>query len=70
MIPEDNLRIKDLKYKEKWAKSEDRLQLTVSVGTGLGDFIFSLKKEENTCLSSRIQTHNISFHVAEDLSAS
>lgn len=56
---------KDLKYK-KWANSEDRFQFTVSTGTGLGDLILSLKKAEDTCVSSGIQTYNLSFQVAED----
>jgi hypothetical protein len=57
-----------LKYKN-WANSEDRLQFIVSTGTGFSDLILSLKKAEDTCVSSGIQTYNISFHVAEDLSS-
>jgi hypothetical protein len=45
MVMEDNLwssAAKDLKYK-KWVSSEDRFQFIVSVGTGLGDLLLSLK---------------------------
>ena len=53
---EDNLWISavmDFKYKT-WANSEDRFQLIVSKGTGLGDLILGLKKAEDTCVYSRI----------------
>jgi len=71
MIIEDNLwssAAKDFNYKTR-ANSEDRFQLFVSTGTGLGDLILRLKKAEDTCVCSGIQTYNLSFHVAEDISS-
>jgi hypothetical protein len=55
--------------RKKRGNSQNRLQFTVSVGTGFGDLILSLKMAEDTCVSDGIQTHNLSFHVAEDLSS-
>jgi hypothetical protein len=56
-----------LKHKKR-GNSQNRLQFIVSAGTGFGDLIHSLKKAEDTSVSNGIQTYNLSFHVAEDLS--
>ena len=62
------LRGQGRKYK-KWANSEDRFQFNVGTGRSLGDVILSLKKAEDVCVSSGIQTYNLSFHVAEGISS-
>jgi hypothetical protein len=41
-------------------------QFFVSVAPGPGDLTISLKKKENTYVTSGIQIHSLSFHVVED----